>query len=95
MADFYITGVRYHDAHPQRIERVQIQSLTGPTQEHSRQAVVDLLEDGKVLFTASHDSEGALHQGKKVIVETLRHKHYIKTIWDATEADNLSPLPQF
>jgi hypothetical protein len=67
----------------------------GTAVEFSRSEVVAAIKRGVTFVTTFKGANGNYQLGNSVFVIVINGSDYIKTVKDATEADNLDKLPEF
>jgi hypothetical protein len=96
-ADFLVVAVRYSPC-GSHIESVQIVedlgNSTGAVQVVTRHAVVDAIRKGTTFCSATKGTDGKWKKGAAVDEYPVT-THFIKTVADKTERDNLDHLPRF
>lgn len=97
-ADFAISAVRFNAAHT-HIDRVKVHTddgeSIGAASEHSRQDVVAAIKRGISFISVFKNHEGKWRQGQPVYIAKINGQEFLKTVENATEADNLDQLPEF
>jgi len=97
-ADYLISAVRYNTDHT-HITDVKVHEdkddKVGKGEIHSRQTVVDAINNGTTFVTIYKDSEDKWSKGQKVFVINVNGTNYLKTVDNGKEEDNLENLPEF
>lgn len=97
-ADFCISAVQY-DADHKHITKAEVRvdngdSLSQPVVK-LRSTIVEELRSGKTYVTIVQNSEAKWNKGQPIKVVLINGKHYIKTVENSKEVDNLENLPEF
>ncbi len=97
-ANHIISAVRYNPEHT-HIDKVKAHEVTGALidegVEFARRPIVDAINMGMVIATASKNDIGEWSIGGKVAVINVNGTDYLKTENTDTEDDNLGSLPEF